>query len=55
MFCLLFVAAELTNGWLYGRWDGDDEAVQPEKGSGVGGPQNLLHRFSFCEFINQFV
>ena len=34
---------------------GDGEAVQPEKGSGGGGPQNLLHRFSFCELIDQLV
>jgi hypothetical protein len=33
----------------------DGEAVQPEKGSGVGLPQDLPQRFSFCELIDQFV
>ncbi|MCE7858450.1 hypothetical protein FBQ99_14725 [Chloroflexi bacterium CFX2] len=34
---------ELPNGLRYLRWGGDGEAVQPEKGSGVGNCLKMAH------------
>jgi len=53
MFC-----KETPNGLRYLRWGGDGEAVQPEKGSGVGNclrfaqnPQRQVHAVLGSFFI----